>query len=275
MNETRDRSSLGYIGEDPPYLIALGTHIRVITAIMLREMMTRFGREHLGFFWLMGEPLLLTLGVMVMWTLIGNHGHNVSIVAFVLSGYSLLTLWRHVTTGSIRCFRANAGLLFHRNIHIVDPVIARALLEIIGVAIAFSVAYTLLFLAGFLDPIDDPLVLVGGWVLMGWLSFSVGLIIATVTEIWEVTERFVQPIMYIQLPISGMFFMVDWLPPSIQELAVLNPQVDAFEMFRGGLLGDQVIVTHWYFFYTVGWCILLTAIGLFFVGKARASLRFE
>lgn len=48
----------------------LSIQLRVVHALMLREMMTRFGRSHLGFFWLMGEPLLLMAGVVFVWTLI-------------------------------------------------------------------------------------------------------------------------------------------------------------------------------------------------------------
>ena len=34
---------------------------RIMHALALRELMTRFGRHNLGFFWLMGEPLILCL----------------------------------------------------------------------------------------------------------------------------------------------------------------------------------------------------------------------
>jgi capsular polysaccharide transport system permease protein len=275
MVEPRRATVLGYVGENPPFVEALRTQLRVIGAIMLREMMTKFGRENLGFFWLMGEPLLLAAGVMLMWTLLGRQERNVSIVAFVLSGYSLLTLWRYIINNSVRCFRNNAGLLFHRSINLLDIVIARALLEVTGVGIAFFVAYILLYLLNLIGPIDDPLVLCGAWFLTAWFSFSVGLILAGLSEIWEIVERLVQPIMYVILPISGMFFMVEWLPPSVQKLAEYSVLVNGFEMFRGGLLGEKVIGTHWSVPYMVGWCIVLTAVGLFVVEKARASFRFE
>jgi capsular polysaccharide transport system permease protein len=45
----------------------LRSEARVISALMIREAMTRCGHKDLGFFWLMGEQLLLTAGVIVMW----------------------------------------------------------------------------------------------------------------------------------------------------------------------------------------------------------------
>ena len=40
---------------------------RIIGALMMREIVTRFGREGFGFLWLIGEPLLFCMGVIVMW----------------------------------------------------------------------------------------------------------------------------------------------------------------------------------------------------------------
>jgi hypothetical protein len=36
----------------------------------MREMTTRYGREGLGFLWVVGEPLLFCFGVIIMWTLV-------------------------------------------------------------------------------------------------------------------------------------------------------------------------------------------------------------
>jgi hypothetical protein len=49
------------------FMIRLRVQLRVLRALLMREMQTRFGRENLGFFWLMGEPLFLTCAVMVLW----------------------------------------------------------------------------------------------------------------------------------------------------------------------------------------------------------------
>ena len=40
---------------------------RVIGALMLRELTTRFGRENIGFLWIMVEPLLFAVLVGILW----------------------------------------------------------------------------------------------------------------------------------------------------------------------------------------------------------------
>jgi capsular polysaccharide transport system permease protein len=61
---------------------------RVIVALMSRELTTRFGRENIGFLWIMAEPLLFACLVALVWTIMkGPEEHGVGIVAFVVSGY--------------------------------------------------------------------------------------------------------------------------------------------------------------------------------------------
>ena len=42
---------------------------RVIRALLLREMITRYGRNNLGFLWLFVEPLLATMIIALIWGL--------------------------------------------------------------------------------------------------------------------------------------------------------------------------------------------------------------
>ena len=251
---------------------------RILHALMIREGLTHYGHENLGFFWVMGEPLLLSLGVMGMWKMAGFGGHTyahgvVGIIPMALSSYVLLTHWRHVTAGSVHVMRNNAGLLFHRNIKTLDIIIARTLLDGMGALAAFMIACVPLTLYGLMEPIADPLLVVGAWALQVWISLSVGLVIAGLSEMYEAVEHFVAPILYITLPLTGAFYLVDWLPSSIQDLVLWSPLVDINEMFRAGVFGSDVIRSNWGAGYTAICCILLTCIGLVVVRKAGPYVR--
>jgi len=255
------------------FLVKLGVQLRVIRALILREMMTRFGRHSLGFFWVMGESLILCLIVMVGWTLAEHKLQGgVGIIPFVLSGYSLLSMWRHVVGRSVHCLRHNSGLMFHRNVTYIDTLIARALLEIGGTGIAFWIAYIPFFLFGVLDPPYEPRQVIGGWLLLGWFCFSFGLTLAALSEISEVVEKFVQPLMYVTLPLTGMFFMISWVPERMGRVVAYSPVANCFEMFRGGLLGHTVDA-QWDAAYVAKCCLVLTALGLILLQKARHHIR--
>lgn len=255
-------------------IVAAGrVQMRVISALMIREALSRYGHENLGFFWIMGEPLLLTVGVMAMWTMAGaGHGKGVGLIPFALTGYSMLTLWRHNVQKSVHALRQNIGLLFHRNIRFLDVLVARATLECLGGLAAFFVAYVPLTQLEVFEPMADPLLLFGAWFFMSWYSFGFGLILAGLTEIYEALERFVPPLMYITLPITGAFYMVTWLPETAQKLVTWSALVHIFEMFRAGLFGSKVVAT-----FDVGYivinCLLVTAIGLPLVRKAQNHVK--
>ena len=52
------------------------------------------------------EPMLFTLGVTTMWTLTKSiHGSSLPIVAFALTGYSAVLLWRNMPARCIGAIR--------------------------------------------------------------------------------------------------------------------------------------------------------------------------
>lgn len=255
------------------FLVSFAVQRRIIAALMIREGLRRFGHDNLGFFWVIGEPILLTLGVMAMWSMSGmQHGHGIKVIPFALSGYSMLTLWRHIISSARVNMRENSGLLFHRNVRVIDTLIARAALESIGGFAAFWVAYLPLHLLDQIEMVDDPLLMVAAWILMTWFTFGFGLIIAGCCQIFEVGEHFVPPVLYVTLPLTGAFYMVSWLPDSAQAIVRWSPLVQAFEMFRDGLFGNTV-EAEWDAGFLVLCCLAVTAIGLPVVRAAQKHVK--
>ena len=256
------------------FITGLKIQARVLGAMVMREVVTRYGRENIGFLWLLLEPILLTGGVMIMWSLLKHESHGLTLAAFVLSGYMPLTLWRHVTSHAVSCLRQNLPLMYHRQIRLPDALISRTLLEVGGTTAALIVVYVTVRLAGIIPPYQNLGLLLAGWLFMAWFSFSVGLIFAAGSERFEFVEKLVQPAQYLMLPISGMFFMVAWLPSGAQKLALYVPLVHCFEMFRGGMFGDTV-KTYYDMGYIFKSCLFTTAVGLYLVNRARLHMKFE
>jgi capsular polysaccharide transport system permease protein len=250
-------------------------NFRIIGALMMRDGTMRYGHENLGFFWVMGEPLALTLGVMAMWTVTGQtHGHGVGVVPFALSGYMMITLWRHMTGKAVRFMRQNAGLLFHRNIRPLDILIARGVLETIAILAAFFIAWVPLTLLGVIEPMSDYLAFMAGYLLQAWFSFAFGLIITSLSEMWDPVEQFVPPLLYITLPFTGAFSMCSWLPQRWREVLLWSPLVNNVELMRGGMFPIDM-QTYSYPLYVVLWCIVLTAIGLPLAQVAQKRVTFS
>ena len=215
--------------------------MRVIHALMIRELNTRFGRENIGFLWIMVEPLLFAGLVAVIWRFMkGPEDHGVGIVAFVISGYIPLTLFRHGVSRSISIFVANSSLMYHRQVQVLDFVFVRFLIEMLGSMMAYVfIASVLIAFDQFPVPADIGMFL-SGWLLYSLFTLSICFMVAPLSEMSEVVEKFIPVTTYILIPFSGAYTMSSWLTPNLREYLLWSPFVNAMELMRGGIFGSQV-----------------------------------
>jgi len=223
--------------------LAQGWHIqvRVIKSLIIRELSTRFGRENIGFLWMMVEPLLFPALVAVMWRLLrGPEEHGISIIAFVITGYVPLTLFRHAVSRSAGVFTANSSLMYHRQIRLLDFILVRFLIEMIGSMMSYLFIASILIYAGFFPvPYDLGLFLIG-WLLYCAFTFSVCLVLAPLSEMSDIIEKFLPVVTYVMIPFAGTFNQTSWLPPALREYMLWSPFVDTMEPMRYGVFGHQV-----------------------------------
>lgn len=235
---------------------------RVYSALMLRYIVTRYGRENLGFIWLVLEPMILCLGVMLLWSYMkGASQHGLQVAAVVYTGYMPLTLWRHMSNAPAFLLRFSKNFLNFRMISALDILLSRLSLEFISVSASAIIVYVVLSQFAVLPPVYDWSLVLAGWMLMGVLGLSWGLIVGTAVEISSIVEKFLQPAQYLLLPISGCFFMLDWMPESAREYLSYVPLVHAYEMIRSGFF-EPSVNTYSAPYYALGWSLVGIASGL-------------
>jgi len=259
---------------EPSFLRSLIIQWRALHALMLRELITRFGRENLGVLWLIGEPMLFTLGVATLWTLMGlNHGSGIPVIAFAVTGYSSVLMWRNAASHCSQAIQANRSLLFHRPVQVIDVLLTRIVLEVGGATGSFIVLSLVFIYIGSMPMPDDLLLVVTGWLLLAWFGGSLALLIGAGTAFSPIVERLWQPAAYLFFPLSGAAFMVEWLPKKYQTLVLLLPTVNGVEIMRHGFFGN-VVPTHYDFAYTAECCAVLTLAGLLVVREAGKRVEF-
>lgn len=235
---------------------------RVIYALLMREILTRYGRHNIGFLWLFVEPMLFTTGVTVLWTLAKSaHGSSLPIVAFALTGYSSVLLWRNMPARCIGAIEPNLALMYHRNVRVIDVFLARLLLEAGGATISFIALSLFYIYIGWLEPPEDILTIVEGWLLLGWFGAALAMFLGALAEKSELVERLWHPVSYIMFPLSGAAFMVDALPPAVRDYALYVPMVNGVELVREGYFGNHIRV-HYDLPYLLGCCIALSVLAL-------------
>ena len=258
----------------------IGERSRIIGALVMRELHTRYGRENVGFFWMMLEPVVFAFGVIAVRAVLAKHyegsgTHGLPVIEFLMTGYLPFLLFRHVVQHSMSCLRSNHSVLYHRSVTSFDLFASRAIIEISGVVLAFWCGLGVCLAVGIVRPPVDILKIHIGFFFGAWFAIGFGLVVGALSEMAPMAEKLMQPIMYLAIMFSGCFYMADWLPMNIREPALFwIPTLHYFEEIRAGYFGDAV-ATHADLGYLAFVSACLTAAGLSLMMKARREVAVE
>ena len=240
---------------------SLSIQIRVIGALLMREVLTRYGRHNIGFLWLFLEPLLFTIGIVILWSFTKLHSGSVNIIAFAITGYSYVLMWRNIGGRLTGAIQPNLSLMYHRNVRIVDIYWSRILLEIAGITISFVLLFTIFITLQLIDLPNNVLLMLNAWLLLALFTAGLGFVVGVISEISDVFDKIWHTFTYLFLPFSGAFFFVDTLPTQVQKYALYVPPIHAIEMLRHGYYGN-IVKTHEDPMYLFVVSIVLLFIGL-------------
>lgn len=214
---------------------------RVLWALLLREVLTRFGRHNIGFMWLFVEPMLFTLGVTTLWTITkAIHGSDLPIVAFALTGYSSVLLWRNMPARCIDAIEPNRSLLYHRNVRVIDIFLTRLLLEAAGASLSFVILAVAAIALEKMGPPQDLLQVLGGWLMIAWFGFALALAIGAAAQQFDLVEKVWHPLQYLLFPLSGAAFLLSAVPQTLREVLLYLPMVNGLEYMREGYFGSHI-----------------------------------
>ncbi len=247
---------------------SLAIQRRVIGALLLREVITRYGRKNIGVLWLILEPMTFTLGVTAFWTLARlDHGSSLPIVAFAITGYSSVLMWRNTVSHCNSAVRQNFNLLYHRNVRLIDVFVTRILIEMAGATASFALLLIFFAAIEWIAPPNDLLKVFAGWLMLAWFGAALALLIGAASSYSELVDRIWHPASYLLFPMSGAAFMVDWLPLAAQKIVLLLPMVHGVEMIRDGYFGT-LVRTHYDMTYMASINLVLTLAGLLLLQDA-------
>ncbi len=235
---------------------------RVIGALLMREVLTRYGRHNIGFLWLFVEPMIFTVMIALIWQQIRTpYLDSISVLAFAVTGYSSVVLWRNMPNRCLTAVEPNLSLMFHRPVKMIDVYLSRILLEGVGGTMAFIFLAGLFVIVGQMQLPVDPLQVTIAWFMLAWFGLGLALTVGPLTELSPLVEKIWQPISYISFIFSGALFLVDMLPPAMREAMLWVPMVHGVEYLREGYFGP-VIQFHYDLFYMAAWNLGLTLFGL-------------
>jgi capsular polysaccharide transport system permease protein len=212
---------------------ALRVQARVIGALVLRDMRTRFGRSFFGYVIIVGWPLAHLLALMTIYLLVRRVvpiGTNAAV--FLGTGILPYILCLYPARMISMSIVQNQPLLYFPVVKTIDVIAARGVLEIITAFWVVAIFCAILFIFGVdIVPVYPEQALLAIFATI-YLSFSIGFFSAVMYaafRAWMVVLIIALIVMYVT---SGALFLPTMLPPRIREYLYWNPLFHSVEWLR-------------------------------------------
>ena len=219
----------------PSFNRALAVHFRVVGALLLREIRTRFGKSQVGYLWALIEPTAFVATFVAIFRL--AHRAKISgepIEAFFMCGIVLWLLFANTQMKVMVGFSANINLLAYPQVTAYDILVARMILEWSTSVVIFIILTFMLII--FRTPIDisDFLLIIYAFVLAVFLGAGIGLILCALKYYIHSIDKFSSPVIRFIYYGSGPFYSVVSLPKSLRDVLLINPMLHLLEICRLG-----------------------------------------
>ena len=244
-------------------------------ALFLREALGRVTATRLAWFWILVEPLMHVILLVMVRELLGKIRlvTNAEFIPWLLVGITAFMLFRDGVTRSIGAIDANKGLFNYRQIKPIDPVLMRTVLEGLLKSLVFIILLGGALLLGFDILPFEPLGAILVWLSVWLLGASLGLVVSVVTTLVEEAGRIIKMLIFPLYFLSGAMFPLQILPHYIQQYVLYNPIAHGLEsirlqFFEGYHTLDGISLLYLYY-----WIFAAAALGLALHVKFASRLR--
>jgi capsular polysaccharide transport system permease protein len=218
---------------------------RVLFALMLRNIRTRFFGHGLGYLVAIAWPLTHILVVLAMFTLFGRVApYGDSVVLFIATGAVTFMTFSYLSRFMMLSVLMTRPLLAFPEVKILDVLVASALLETLAACCVTIVMIVLAWFAG-VDVMPKDIVQAAyafGTALLLGLGFGLlNGVIALAVPIWGTIYALAIIIMWAT---SSVVFVPDALPEGFRNALAYNPVLQTIEWMRSAYYegyGDLVL----------------------------------
>lgn len=208
---------------------------RVIFALMMREMTTRYGNNPGGYLWALLEPLGMVAIMSFVWGFLARRpALGDSFAVFFATGFLIFHLYRTVSSTISGAISSNRALLSFPRVTLLDTIMARAILEAATSLLVMTLILSALIVA-YAEPVlldVQRLAIASGLALV--LGFGIGILNAVLFnyfEVWRTVFKIINRPLFI---ISGVFFLYEDLPRLAQNILWWNPLMHITALMRSG-----------------------------------------
>lgn len=245
----------------------------VLFALLLREMKGRVGGQWVGAVWTLFEPMAHVAVILVsLGVLRGRYTPEGDYTVYLVTGLMPYFLFKNLSTRLMEGVRANRGLFAYRQVKPLDPLITRAVIEVLLNLIVYVVALCTLGAFGYSAVPHNLLAVLAVHALLALLGFSLGVLLATAGHERPRLRTFVNVAMGPLYLISGVIFPLHVVPQPYLSWLMWNPLAHLVDLSRSGFFAMHVPLPGVSLAYPALFALVLTWLSLSFYRVNRLRL---
>ncbi|MQQ09612.1 sugar ABC transporter permease [Epibacterium sp. SM1979] len=245
---------------------------RNISALMLREMSTRYSRTPGGYLWNVLEPLAAVLFLSLGFSLfLRSPALGTSFLLFYATGYMPFDLYGVLSRTCAAAINFSRSLLKFPAVSWVDALLARFFLNSLT-----GILNAILLLGGILIVVDHRAVLdlppilhaMGLAMILGLGVGAANCVLTGLFPLWALVWGIVNRPLFIA---SGIFFLFDEMSPTAQAILWYNPLVHIVGLMRTGFYPTYTAayVSELYVLFVA---LTLLTLGLILIGRYHRDI---
>ncbi|GGW48527.1 ABC transporter permease [Alishewanella tabrizica] len=256
-----------------PYKVTL----HVWHALFMREASARITGDRLGWTWIFIEPLVHILLFVAIRQLMGRVRHiaGAEFIPWFITGMVIYLMFSTVMNRSMGAISASRALFAYRQVHPVDTIVVRAILEVL---IKVIVLLLLVGGAAFLEYDILPanaLAAASVWCTMWIFALGVGLVFSVIVTTIQEMAKFIGMVTFPLYFLSGVMIPVQVLPHSLQTVLLFNPILHIVESFRLAFFTNYQSIYGINMQYVMFWTLSLVVFGLMLQIRFKNRLMSE
>ena len=252
----------------PPAFLTL----RIIVALILREMGSTYGRSLGGYFWAILQPIGM-IGVLALaFSLIfRSPSLGTSFILFYSTGYLPFDIYNQMQGKISAALVYSRAMLAYPRVTWLDLFITRFLLNTITLLTVFCIVISAILLFVSTHTIITITPILQGLSMAVFLGFGVGLmncLLGGLFPVWSILWGIVMRPMFMA---SGVLFIFEDMPRFVQQILWWNPVFHVTGLVRKGFYntytGSYISLEYGY-----GVALVLIAAGLLFLRSGHKRL---
>lgn len=216
-------------------------HARVVGAVIMRDLQTRFGVGYLGFLLGLIMPLgHLTIVVTITIMLRRPIPLGTDAAIFSMTGVLPFIIWLYSHRQVMGTLALNRPLTYFPGVDISDLFFAKAIIEVVAATLVVATVLPVLSMLGYNLNINNIYGFSYGLVLAWVLGIVTGMtfgLLGSIAPVFFIFGNLLAPLFWVS---SGLLFLPDALPEKLSAIVYFNPLAHVVDFVRESYYSEYI-----------------------------------